>query len=708
MSMPRLARKFTAICILLCASIAAAGTVDTVDALARSLRSSVERTTGFDISAQITCIINCEDNVDFISLQDGDGVAFVRGMRNSTHASVRPGDHVRLSGMLTSPSANWRTKAVFTNIVLVKRGEPPVAKDAQVCDIIAGRHDWRFVRVSGLVREVLPSTTNPNWIYLAMTSGNEMLSVSMPCGGSPSSAFEALIERHVSIEGFPNTHDGTARSFAGRVFQCRGLQAIRTQPPPPGDPFDAPDAESIRFLQPSLIATHGRVRTQGQVICVWGRCNVLMRTAKEDVVYVVCGASPPPAQGESIEVSGFPLSDMFHLTLRRAVWRSIPDLGIPAKSITDTTAQSLFTEGSNQQFIHDSMHGCRMRIVGKIRNLPDAKLRRDTLLLESDGAIIPVRLEAGVPMADNLEMGMTVSVVGVCVIDTEYWVPGFVHPTAKSFSIVVNDAKGVIVLARPPWWTPLRLLAVIGAMLVVLICVFIWNRTLNHIVNKREHELLREQLQRAKADLKTVERTRLATELHDTIAQNLTGVSMEIETARALANDTSPEMTAHLDFAAKALKLCRTELKNCLWDLRSEALEEHDMEKAILRTLQPYVNQSHVTVRFDVMRSKLSDNTVHALLRTIRELIVNAVRHGKATSIMVAGMIDGDSLSCSVTDNGCGFDPGSAPGVDKGHFGLQGVRERINEIGGSFAIHSDGAHGTKATIRIPLSSVRNG
>ena len=191
-------------------------------------------------------------------------------------------------------------------------------------------------------------------------------------------------------------------------------------------------------------------------------------------------------------------------------------------------------------------------------------------------------------------------------------------------------------------------------------------------------------------------------ELHDTLAQNLTGVSMEIEAANDLRGDAPRPMLDHLGIAAKALKSCRDELRNCLWDLRSQALEETDMTKAVLKTLQPVVNDSRLAVRFNVPRARLSDNTAHALLRVIRELVVNAIRHGNATTVKVAGTIDGDKLLCSVTDDGCGFNPDAAPGILQGHFGIQGIQERIDEIGGTYEISSTPGKGTKATISVPI------
>jgi signal transduction histidine kinase len=101
-----------------------------------------------------------------------------------------------------------------------------------------------------------------------------------------------------------------------------------------------------------------------------------------------------------------------------------------------------------------------------------------------------------------------------------------------------------------------------------------------------------------------------------------------------------------------------------------------------------------------VSRERLSDNTAHGILRIIRELASNAVRHGGATEIRIAGSIEKDRLLFSVSDNGCGFDPENHPGVADGHYGLQGIQDRIDGFEGEMAIKSTVGEGTKATISI--------
>ena len=159
-----------------------------------------------------------------------------------------------------------------------------------------------------------------------------------------------------------------------------------------------------------------------------------------------------------------------------------------------------------------------------------------------------------------------------------------------------------------------------------------------------------------------------------------------------------------LDLAAKSLDSCREELRNCLWDLRNQTLEEASMDEAIRQTLKPHIGDANLTVRFSVPREKLSDNTTHSILHIIRELASNAVRHGNATEIKVAGAIENDRLLFSVSDNGCGFNPENRPTVADGHFGLQGIQDRVDAFEGEMTLQSAPGKGTKATISIRLKS----
>ena len=227
--------------------------------------------------------------------------------------------------------------------------------------------------------------------------------------------------------------------------------------------------------------------------------------------------------------------------------------------------------------------------------------------VESDDTLVMVDATSLPGLFDEIPIGSRVAVTGVCALEFETPRSASSFPKIGRFSIVLRKPDDVTVLSRPSWWTERRLWGVIGALFAVLVTILAWNAALRKAATRKGRELLRAELGQAKAAMKTQERTRLAVELHDSVAQMLTGISMEVEVAREMCESTSPETASHIDIAGKALKSCRDEIRNCLWDLRSQALEETDMTKAILRTLQPHVGDSHIDVRFDVPRAALSD-----------------------------------------------------------------------------------------------------
>ena len=134
--------------------------------------------------------------------------------------------------------------------------------------------------------------------------------------------------------------------------------------------------------------------------------------------------------------------------------------------------------------------------------------------------------------------------------------------------------------------------------------------------------------------------------------------------------------------------------------VRRRVFEREDV--FIRRTLAPVIGNARLMVRFEVPREIVSDNVAHNVLRIIRELVTNAVNHGKATKIRIAGSVDANFLHFSVADNGCGFDPESCPGAQQGHFGRQGIRERVKRLGGTVETTSSPGNGAKVTVAVDL------
>ena len=671
----------------------------TVGELAAALKELPVRQQEFDLTAKVSYVLANASNTLIVAIQDATDCACLVGKLPPPGVVLRPGDDVRFSGLVYGGVPQHTAMADFDTLRILGHGPAPVARPATTADIADGKLDWRYLSIEGLVRDVYPSETSETFAILILADGSGLQRVNIPLIETRFEALLKLVGRRVRIRGFPNLNASSYRSFAGREFHCAGLRYIDVLDSEVRDPFDVPKLESLLAKTPEQIAASDRVKAQGLVVCTWAGGHALVRTRHSDIFQVLCPPDSPLRRGDSVEVSGFPLSDNFHITLTHIIWRPCPSVPITVPPAVRIDRYAKVILGRSR--LKAEYHGNPVIVRGRVRDLPNETFNRDTLLIEDGSGTIPVNISSAPEILRGIAVGCEVEVTGTYVMEARYEQAGSPFSKAAGSHIVLNQPEDLRILRHPPWWTVGRLLAVIGTLLSTLLIFLVWNIALRRLATRKGRELFREQLGHVKADLRTEERTRLAVELHDTLAQNLTGVSMELEAANDLRGDAPQPMLDHLGIAAKALKSCRDELRNCLWDLRSQALEETDMTKAVLKTLQPVVNDSRLAVRFNVPRARLSDNTAHALLRVIRELVVNAIRHGNATTVKVAGTIDGDKLLCSVTDNGCGFDPEAAPGVLQGHFGLQGIQERIDEIGGTFEIASAPGKGTKATISIP-------
>ena len=655
----------------------------------------------FDLTAIVT--IPLRQGLHLYAVKDETGSVILHRNISNEQSTLNTGDLIHATGV-----TKWRRSgpspciAICNTISILSNGTVPTPEDATAIGVAEGQWDNHFVKVSGTVRDAFNDEIDPRWGFLVIQSGRETLYACFNSADACKTRMDDLICAEISVTGLCSTQVIAPRHFSGRYILFSDRDAISIIRPAPTDPFDVPDLYATRHTHPPIINGMDRRRVVGRVIAVWHGDRLLLRTPDRHIVRVDLADRNPPLYGTNIEAVGIPETDLYRINLSRAIWRtnSLPEEVEPPPQ--DVTAKQLLTDWRGMPAIQTEYHGRAIRIKGLVRSLPSPESAYSRMALECDNYIIPVDANACPQALTGVDIGCKIEVAGTCLIEIDNWRPNAPFPHVEGFALVVRTPADVQIISRPPWWTSGRLLSVIGALMAVLIGVFVWNRSLNRLAERRGRELLREQIEHVKSDLKVEERTRLAVELHDSLAQSLTGVSMEIEAAKELKGNAPADMLSHLNFAARTLMSCRNELRNCLWDLRSQALEEKSMDKAIERTLLPYVNDSRIAVRFNVPRTRLSDNTAHMLLCIIRELVLNAIRHGNASNIRVSGVLDGGELKFSVRDNGGGFDPENSLGVLQGHFGLQGIRERVEQLGGTLHIASAIGSGTRVAISIKV------
>ncbi|HEU4324926.1 MAG TPA: sensor histidine kinase [Roseiflexaceae bacterium] len=199
------------------------------------------------------------------------------------------------------------------------------------------------------------------------------------------------------------------------------------------------------------------------------------------------------------------------------------------------------------------------------------------------------------------------------------------------------------------------------------------------------------------------ERTRLAREIHDTLAQGLTGIVVQLGAAQRALEAAPDQAGGHLELAQRMARESLAEARRSVWNLRSPALERGDLGDA-LRGLAARPLRPETALVFEERGAArpLSLAVESALLRVAQEALVNVARHARATRATVLLEYLPGAVRLTVSDNGVGFEQLPAPPAPGpwGGFGLLGMRERISALGGRLDLLSDGG----ATVVAELST----
>jgi ligand-binding sensor domain-containing protein/signal transduction histidine kinase len=198
------------------------------------------------------------------------------------------------------------------------------------------------------------------------------------------------------------------------------------------------------------------------------------------------------------------------------------------------------------------------------------------------------------------------------------------------------------------------------------------------------------------------ERNRIAREIHDNLAQDILGISVQLELVARLLPAAAEVAKPHLDRARILVRNSMAEARRYVWDLRSQDLEQKDLPTALNDTARRLTRDSEVQVQVQVTGTfrSVPASIENNLLRIAQEAINNSVKHAGAERIMIDLHFETDALQLRVQDDGRGFDTASEN--RDGHFGLVGMRERAREIKADLRIQSEPGSGTQVIVNVPL------
>lgn len=203
------------------------------------------------------------------------------------------------------------------------------------------------------------------------------------------------------------------------------------------------------------------------------------------------------------------------------------------------------------------------------------------------------------------------------------------------------------------------------------------------------------------------ERQRMARELHDTLAQGLAGLILQLEAAKSQLEAGRTVRTAEIiDQALLRARQTLGEARQAIGDLRSADGVPADLGLAIRREADRFSAATGIPCALDVsLSATLSQRATEHAVRIVSEALSNVALHAEADHVWVSALQQGDWIAVTVRDDGVGFDSDpQKPGA--GHYGLVGMRERARLAGGTLAVTS--APGRSTTVQLSLPAGREG
>jgi nitrate/nitrite-specific signal transduction histidine kinase len=205
------------------------------------------------------------------------------------------------------------------------------------------------------------------------------------------------------------------------------------------------------------------------------------------------------------------------------------------------------------------------------------------------------------------------------------------------------------------------------------------------------------------------ERNRIAREIHDTLAQGLAGIIVQLQAADAWLGPEPPQARTALTRATELARSSLQEARRSVWDLRPEGLQRAGLAGAVRDELAKVREDTgtKTSLRLKGMRSLVLPAEVEvAVFRIIQEALANALRHARPTAVTVEIARCGQQLRVTVGDNGLGFAPSGHRRM--GSFGITSMRERAGACGGSLKLVSTPGSGTQVILEVPYEEPSRG
>ena len=632
-----------------------------------------------------------------VGFVENGGTAFVQDDTAGTHLHFKParndlrvGDHVRILG--TTTAGLYLPGIDVAQLQILGHAAPPNAVPASYDDLATGSFHYQRVIVEGLGRTLTPLDENRSLLRLAIGSRVLEVRIDAPLETAPS-----LIDARLRI---------TALA-AGGINDRRQLVFPYIRVTDWNDVVVTKAASEVAVLPITSVVTllqfgaadepHHRVRIRGTVLAAFPDGRVFLRdatpppppreTAQDDAPRtpqtpsIAIHLSTPSAltPGHVAEITGFPTMAGFSASLADAlVLSTAPD----AAPLAAVISLKEFQLGSHDaDLVRLSMPAV---LNDFFRTVDGFELR-----LTANGT--PLRAFLLQSNAPDLEIGTAVELTGICLVESSTD-KGF-RSQAERASLLLRSADDIRILSTAPFWTAGRLVIASSILAGLVLLAFIWIAAQRRQISVLSGRIV----QQATLD----ERQRIAREFHDTLEQELTGLSLRLDAATT--RPLEDKARTLIDASRSLVSRIQSEARNLVADLRDTA-QLHDLPGA-MRELQSRMPPDSPALLLDLHPiPPISGPVSHHLRMIAQEAITNTLKHAHASEITLHLSSDAVALLLRISDNGQGFASNAATTGKPGHFGCMGIRERARKIGAEVGWESEPKKGTVVTVSLPLAN----
>ncbi|MGB7329013.1 MAG: sensor histidine kinase [Rubripirellula sp.] len=591
-----------------------------------------------------------------------------------------------------------------TRVTILGNSTLPDAPRAVTTRFLNGADELRRVTVNGVVQNISDS---PSWWTLRVETGVGHFLTWVP-KEEPFTPHR-LLDAEVDLTGLASACWNWRSEFVCPRLIIAHEDDIKILKPA-SDPFtgELVALENLDRYTPSGRPRH-RHRIEGTVTYYDG--DLLIYVQENDVGIQVRLNEPVSVDiGDRVEVSGFIDTSRYLSGLRGALVRRVGFHEDPA-AVPMTITQIIEEHQGFRELqprTTKSCDGLLIQLSGRLLDFqPGLAPQPHRLEIDCGDAIATAFLTGG---TKELSPGTEMSVTGVAKL--VFPEPAATVKLAKPdrVDLLLRNANDIVVLSRPSWWTTRRTFIALLIVAGFALLAFLWAFTMRRTLTQRTNQLAREMRDRRDAALEFQgairERTRLAANLHDTLLQTMAGLAYQIEACEQRGQSEPQAFQTHLKTARRMVQHGQDDLRNTVWALHCLPLDDGTFPDSVKQTIRK-IGQGHDTTIEVVCADDfpvLADFIAGNLLLVIQESIHNALKHASAKRIDVELSVshDKDRVSVSIRDNGIGFDADRRRTSSDGHFGVEGMQQRIERLCGIFEIESQVGVGTVVHADIPL------